>query len=1189
MDESNAVRLTFAASIAIILSVVLAIDTGTAQSPPQPPGAEAFQEALAGPADDSPEPEPTQGEIAAAEDAYTDISDSAALRVAREEFLELLRAELIPELELPADQHVEDYLDANTALVTEDGWQPNPELEGPNPTMLVESTLPLRAPEAGDAEPLEADLVAQGDHYEAENPIVTAELSADLEQGVELPAVDVAVAPAGVEETDPETVADKLFYPNAEVDTDYLIAPTATGAEIFAQLRPPEAPESLPLEVEMPAGATLEETPQGGGLIRDAAGKPIVSISPALATDAAGRDVPAELAFSGDRITIEVPRSPAEDYLYPIMVDPVIDQYNWGVGQQSLDRRLWWWTTSNGNDFNPVEDTSAGAGGLRTNARAGRSYLNGSYGEWVANSIRDSYIERIDFFNFDRSPTSPGACTLLGIWMPDQYQWAPVTVEDTTTGYRTTGSYANLCNNRTHDSRRVWVGNSPTPDGPGGDAEPWDRSMGIFALSSSGGYRSTQASNLLRSAHIYRYDRNNATITSMPTSAWTSRPTLGVRDVGLGAAHAWVWQGWNVVASGSQGCTGAHQQECPIDAQIPIDNVPEGRHDYTVSALDPLLQGTSQAWTAQIDRSPPSVTIGGSLVTSQGDIRGDQSYQLTLRAEDGSRASAEQMRSGVQKLEVFVDSESEPRFTATQSCAHPDGSCPMDATWQVPPGEFTSGQHSIRVVPTDAVGNTSMAAQAFSITAQGDEDEPQVSMSTTPGVGGSTILQVTATDPGPIASGVSHLEVYVGSELVSQVDSPCPTGGCSISRSLVLSPSQSPDVAQIDAIADDQAGITNHARVGVTDEAFDRFGYNTQDIGLNLNVSNPEYRRATVIRLAQRTGAELFRFPINWCFIANSEGSDPASWRWGIYDSQFFDYFKRLNTTGGPEDDIRVLPVLAGSPGWARGGGDCSTVAPPNGQKANDQAWRDFVEGVVQRWGPSRPEYGMVGIEAWNEPNNPDQWGGGELKDFVPQPHRFAELVNMASNKVETIAPSLKVLPGGLQPRLSTGPGEPTNSELVRFARLATQPNTDNKAIIDADPERIAAVSVHLFANRESDIDKVRERIITRQYDELWQNLPPALANRPRWITEIGFPSAASQETIGNPKRQRERLADLYVRFAQRDAVSTFLVHTLIDGPGVPSDTNGRFGVFEANCTPRPAAYKLAELTGTTLGAQESC
>ncbi len=1129
--------LLSAAGIAAISVIGTSLVVAQASDSAQPPDQAEYAGLMA---DESETPQPAAAQLAASENEHADLSDDAALEVAEQEFSNVLEAQLIPELELPADQEIDKFFDPYTARISDGDWQPRPDSEQPNPNLLVEGTLPLRAPEAGEPALLDADLVADGDHFEAANPIVTAEIGAEIDEGVELPEAGVAVAPLGVAAAEAEPVADKLFYPNAATDTDYLIAPTATGAQIFAQLRSADSPESLPLEIGMPAGAALEPTAEGGAIVRDAEGEPLASISAPVAWDAAGRQVAIEYAISGEQITMQVPHTSAGEFLYPIMVDPVVDQYNWGQGQQNLDHELWWWQTTNANDFNPIEDASPGAGGLRTNARKERTYAAGSYGQWIANSIRDSWIERIDFFNFDHDPTSPGACTTLGIWMPDQFQWAPVTIQNPAGG-TTTGSYANLCGALSHQTRSLWVGNSPTPDGPYGDAEPYDHAMGIFALNSQGGYRAAQASNLLRSAYVYRYDRNKPWMTwnNVP-SGWTKDPLLfDVHDVGLGVSGVWLFApNWTVPATGTTHCSGAHQSVCPVDARVPV-YPPEGKHSLTAVGMDPILNGSPGfGFTVRADRTAPHVPQPtGSLVVSKDDIRADQSYTLSVSATDGSTASPAQMQSGVKRLAIYVDDEEQPREEWTQECSDPDGSCGMATkTWTLTPGALSPGIHSVRVVATDAAGNSNPLAAVIPVTIQPDTAEPTVDLSfSAPAADGSVTATVHAADPGPGASGVKTVELYVDEERIAELSSGCSGPSCGLTRTVQLSASQSPALRSIDAVGADHWGNLGLREAGVR-RSHQYFGYNDEFGPVSVDA-------------AANGAASLIRFPVNWCGFEHS----PDDFAWGRFDAIMADV-KRRGATG--------MPVFYDSPPWANGAagtqGDCLPEGTPGSVDSRDveppddialDDWREMIRAFIDRYGdPSSPHFSNLGaIEAWNEPNFEAFWKGAEFPNppgaAGGEPRKFARLVEEAAAAARNSAkPNVKVLAGGLSPvGVPVGP----------YMRDAIDPAYDHR-IRAAD---IDAVSIHLYPRNEEYRDDRTRGDVRAKYDAMIDGLwiPGTDTNHrdeDRWITEIGFPSGSSNPKVSNATsvaRQRQRL-----RVAYRDylgpKVKAFVVHRLVDG-----------------------------------------
>lgn len=290
---------------------------------------------------DEPSTSPSASALSESKTAYDNLSDAQALKTAKDEFASFLRAELVPELDLPQGSKVGKYLDQHTARVIPESApdeQVQMVLSGePSRDLLLESSLPLRAPEQGGLRPLDGDLELDGNHFAADNPIVDAEISKDLDEGATLEQSGVTLAPRQTEPTDAVTVFDKVFYPNAYEDTDYVVTPTATGFGIFIQLRSPDSERSLPLELDTPAGATMHRVDDGS--IEIVKGEQIVAtIAAPSALDAADQDVPVNYELAGDRLTVEVEPDLAQT-LWPIMVDPIVDEYGWQIGNTDPDTR----------------------------------------------------------------------------------------------------------------------------------------------------------------------------------------------------------------------------------------------------------------------------------------------------------------------------------------------------------------------------------------------------------------------------------------------------------------------------------------------------------------------------------------------------------------------------------------------------------------------------------------------------------------------------------------------------------------------------------------------------------------------------------------------------------------------------------------------------------------------------------
>jgi hypothetical protein len=106
---------------------------------------------------------------------------------------------------------------------------------------------------------------------------------------------------------------DRLFFPDAAgVDTDYVLKPTATGAEAFWVLRSSSSPSEVRQHFDLPAGARLEMAPAEpygppvvGARILAAGGSLLATVTPPLANDADGTPVPGRRGM-GDQLRLQV-------------------------------------------------------------------------------------------------------------------------------------------------------------------------------------------------------------------------------------------------------------------------------------------------------------------------------------------------------------------------------------------------------------------------------------------------------------------------------------------------------------------------------------------------------------------------------------------------------------------------------------------------------------------------------------------------------------------------------------------------------------------------------------------------------------------------------------------------------------------------------------------------------------------
>lgn len=192
---------------------------------------------------------------------------------------------------------------------------------------------------------------------------------------------------------------------------------------------------------------------------------------------------------------------------------------------------------------------------------------------------------------------------------------------------------------------------------------------------------------------------------------------------------------------------------------------------------------------------------------------------------------------------------------------------------------------------------------------------------------------------------------------------------------------------------------------------------------------------------------------------------------------------------------LEVLAILSHTPEWA-GGGPHGTVPP-----ADLELWRELVERVAHRYRGRIAAY-----EIWNEPDVSDLGFGIGWQRDLDVPPRYVDLLHAAATIVRAEAPGTLIV----APALSSASTART-AELWR--QIETTVFADGAAVDDVD-----VVSVH---QNVLDADAPGEwlvRLLSRKLYPLSAEAP-ALANKPLWITELGWQS----EEVGEA-RQRQYL-----------------------------------------------------------------
>jgi Glycosyl hydrolase catalytic core len=230
------------------------------------------------------------------------------------------------------------------------------------------------------------------------------------------------------------------------------------------------------------------------------------------------------------------------------------------------------------------------------------------------------------------------------------------------------------------------------------------------------------------------------------------------------------------------------------------------------------------------------------------------------------------------------------------------------------------------------------------------------------------------------------------------------------------------------------------------------------------------------IQTMAATGVGGDRFLLDWAVVEPTQGSftwpDRAV---GALASQ----------------GVRLVPYLWGSPAWVA----ATPPRPPLDSASDEQAWRDFLQAAVARYGPggsywandyeqqfgasAKPEP-IRSWQIWNEPNLE--------KYFAPKPsaEEYAHLLEISHDTIKSSDPQARIVLAGMP-----GFGKPKAWDFM-----------DSLYAIPGFKDNFDAAALHPYApNVEelgSEIEKFRASM-TRNGD----------GSKPLWLTELAWGSAA--------------------------------------------------------------------------------
>jgi streptogramin lyase len=568
----------------------------------------------------------------------------------REEAADLLQAVFEESLEAPAgifDELEVKKFDSDHLAVIGAG--------GPNDGLL-QSLLPLRAiNEAGIKEPVGLDLIPSGrGNLEPSNPLVDVQIPAQLGEGIALPESSIEMSLTGAPPDRAPSVIDggAAFFPNVAPDSDLTVVPTPTGVETFAHLRTSDAPLSQTYELNLPPGAVLEATPDGGAAVRGEAGSTLAVVRPPTAIDAAGTPVEVSMDVTGSSFTVS--SRPVAANVYPILVDPLTESYWWLEGNHTngIDQ---WVAESNSPKY---EARSYGYGG----AEKGLNVY--SYAGSVAAEAMGKWVHRVprwdsDYATYGTRPSS----FIQSMSLSDIYFWR----ED-----GTSNTFPLVRMGLWDPVAKAYVSSAQHTGGDGNITDGWadfknpnenvNVKSGVVSLQSDSSLESRSRHLLVGQATVVTSDNDYPKVPVAEATKWlngtksTSEDSIKFEasDLGLGV--------WSILvkapkASGGtnqweylKGCSGYVREPCPrqwngnfsgFNPQL----IPQGENTAEIIGRDPVYHfsdqvGEQRLTKIKVDRTQPNVSVAGNLTEQASAGVKLSEYTLNYVASDGDDATA---------------------------------------------------------------------------------------------------------------------------------------------------------------------------------------------------------------------------------------------------------------------------------------------------------------------------------------------------------------------------------------------------------------------------------------------------------------------------------------------------------------------------------------------------------------------
>lgn len=654
---------------------------------------------------------------------------------------------------------------------------------------VLQSSAPLVTESAaGDEKPVDLTLASDDAGFRTRNALVDLRIAKRSGDGVEFPDGGFSVAPGGQTDVAAVESTDRVFFANTQTDTDFMVAPRPAGAELGWQLRSPYSPQRLTLDVDMPAGAVLRkartDTPIPGDpptsfeIAKD--DKALGYLHQPNAYDSDGVPVRSHAKIDGDTVVVTVEHREG-DYRYPLFVDPEMQ-----INDYAGNNWAGWDPAINGSYGYAKNNCAYYCNGLYLSMPTNTYFPpSGSSVNWQYRAKPDTYIYGGTLGGITHEPSAWPGYPYPYVWS----RWFNGIFNGSFTNWEANTNYVNQDGIAgPNPFGPTWGGASGKthafclngPNGRCGRNNPpaTEQNAMILGLFAQNDINSANINTLgykgavkMAWSMTYLYDSYNPWMVSPqpPHKDWTDDTatpthqlgTVSAIDKGLGMGHfklarAGATTGTQQV---TQFCLGdPNRTPCPLRSDLPAPGytLNEGVTTLTLTPFDIVDRaGGPQIWTQKIDRSKPKdIVLSGSawdarthIDDDDGDAGGLFESQATLNV------SARDDHSGVASIELLIDGQriKPAHFAPTAGCTS-DG-CPtsnVTASFTIERNDLTLGDHPIKVVVRDVLGNSQPAAHsdhaAFTLYSDGPQGRTDPSASTPDDPNGD------ATEPAPAAT-----------------------------------------------------------------------------------------------------------------------------------------------------------------------------------------------------------------------------------------------------------------------------------------------------------------------------------------------------------------------------------------------------------------------------------------------------